>query len=66
MNSPQQNIQSYIESSVHNMSGFHNIDYLLQHGTADINVLFENTAHMLDMLTAAQVRSYWFKMFTDR
>ncbi len=48
------------------MTGFHNVNFLLAHGSGDDNVHFANSAHLLDMLTAAKVRDFRFRMFTDR
>ena len=42
------------------------MEYLLAHGSGDDNVHFANSAHLLDMLTKAQIRNFRFRMFTDR
>jgi hypothetical protein len=66
MNLPDVNPGGYINASISNVTGFHNVDYLLAHGSGDDNVHYANSAHLLDMLTQAQVRSFRFRMFTDR
>lgn len=63
---PSVNPGGYLNASIHNMTGFHNVDFLLAHGSGDDNVHFANSAHLLDMLTAAKVRDFRFRMFTDR
>ncbi|KAH9945746.1 dipeptidyl aminopeptidase [Amylocystis lapponica] len=65
MNTPQANPAGYVTASISNVTGFHNVDYLLAHGTGDDNVHFANSAHLLDMLTHDKVRNYRFRMFTD-
>jgi len=66
MNLPQLNPGGYVNASISNVTAFHNVDYLLMHGSADDNVHFANSAHMLDMLTKANIRRFRFRMFTDR
>ena len=66
MNLPSQNPGGYINASISDVTGFHNIDFLLAHGSGDDNVHYANSAHLLDMFTAAQVRNFRFRMFTDR
>ncbi|KAG6836690.1 hypothetical protein H0H93_004801 [Arthromyces matolae] len=56
----------YINASISNVTGFHNVDYLLAHGSGDDNVHYANSAHLLDMFTKAQIRNFRFRMFTDR
>ncbi|KAJ3851874.1 dipeptidyl aminopeptidase [Lentinula lateritia] len=65
MNLPDLNPGGYINASISNVTGFHHIEYLLAHGSGDDNVHFANSAHLLDMLTKAQVRNFRFRMFTD-
>ncbi|KAL0945664.1 hypothetical protein HGRIS_014816 [Hohenbuehelia grisea] len=65
MNLPQLNEVGYANSSVTDMTGFHKADFLLAHGSADDNVHFAHSAHLLDMLTQAKVRKYSFRMFVD-
>lgn len=66
MNLPKLNPGGYINASISNVAGFHKVDYLLAHGSADDNVHYANSAHLLDMFTKAQVRNFRFRMFTDR
>jgi dipeptidyl aminopeptidase B len=66
MNLPDVNPGGYINASISNVTGFHNVDYLLAHGSGDDNVHFSNSAHLLDMLTKEKVRGFRFRMFTDR
>ncbi|KAG6879049.1 hypothetical protein C0992_005538 [Termitomyces sp. T32_za158] len=66
MNLPQLNPGGYINASVSNVTGFHNVEFLLAHGSGDDNVHYANSAHLLDMFTEAQVRNFRFRMFTDR
>lgn len=60
-----QNPGGYIASAISNVTGFQNAHFLLAHGTADINVHFANSAHLLDMLTQAKIRRFDFRMFVD-
>ncbi|KAF8989845.1 dipeptidyl peptidase IV N-terminal region-domain-containing protein [Cyathus striatus] len=57
--------RGYVNASISNVTGFHSVDYLLQHGSGDDNVHFANSAHLLDMLTREQVRRFRFRMFVD-
>lgn len=66
MNTPEANPTGYVTASISNVTGFHNINFLLAHGTGDDNVHFANSAHLLDMFTRDKVRNYRFRMFTDR
>jgi dipeptidyl aminopeptidase len=66
MNLPSLNPGGYVNASISNVTGFHNIDFLLAHGSGDDNVHFANSAHLLDMFTKAHVRRFKFRMFTDR
>jgi dipeptidyl aminopeptidase len=66
MNLPQVNPGGYINASISDTTGFHNVDYLLAHGSGDDNVHYANSAHLLDMLTQDKVRNFRFRMFTDR
>ncbi|KDQ19524.1 hypothetical protein BOTBODRAFT_153437 [Botryobasidium botryosum FD-172 SS1] len=65
MGLPQQNPDGYLNASITNVAGFANANYLLAHGSGDDNVHFLNSAHLLDMLTAAKIRGFQFRMFTD-
>jgi Prolyl oligopeptidase family len=66
MNLPALNPGGYVNASISNVSAFDKVDYLLAHGSADDNVHFANSAHLLDMFTKAHIRKYRFRMFTDR
>ncbi|XP_006461711.1 hypothetical protein AGABI2DRAFT_185824 [Agaricus bisporus var. bisporus H97] len=65
MNLPDVNPNGYVNASISNVTGFHNIDFLLAHGSGDDNVHFANSAHLLDMFTKARVRRFRFRMFPD-
>ncbi len=67
MKTPAMNQDGYKESAVHDAEGFKNIanGVLIQHGTGDDNVHFQNAAVMLDTLMGAGVspeklRAQWF------
>lgn len=66
MNLPKLNPGGYVNASISSVAGFRKIDYLLAHGSADDNVHYANSAHLLDMFTKAQIRNFRFRMFTDR
>ncbi|KAF8141399.1 dipeptidyl aminopeptidase [Boletus edulis] len=66
MGLPDDNPGGYINASISHVEGFKNIDFLFAHGSGDDNVHLAHSAHLLDMLTAAQVRNFRFRMFTDR
>jgi hypothetical protein len=66
MDLPAVNPDGYVTASISNVTGFHNVDFLFAHGSADDNVHYANSAHLLDMLTREKVRNYRFRMFTDR
>ncbi|KAL4265734.1 peptidase S9B family protein [Pleurotus pulmonarius] len=65
MNLPKLNGGGYVNASISNVTAFDKVDYLLAHGSADDNVHYANSAHLLDMFTRAQVRKFRFRMFTD-
>ncbi|KAJ7460697.1 dipeptidyl aminopeptidase [Mycena latifolia] len=65
MNLPALNPGGYINASISNVTAFQKVDFLLAHGSADDNVHFANSAHLLDMFTKARVRNFRFRMFTD-
>ncbi|KAI6130211.1 dipeptidyl aminopeptidase [Pisolithus thermaeus] len=65
MGLPNDNPGGYINASISSVEGFRNVDFLLMHGSGDDNVHFANSAHLLDMLTTAQIRNFKFRMFTD-
>jgi prolyl oligopeptidase family protein len=52
MDLPQKNPGGYINTSITNMTGFRDTDFLLAHGSGDDNVHFANSAHLLDMFTS--------------
>lgn len=57
--------ERYENSSVHVTDGFRRAHFLLAQGSGDDNVHFQNSAHLIDMLTANHVHGYEFKMYTD-
>lgn len=65
MGLPKNNPDGYFNASITGMEGFKHVDFLLAHGSGDDNVHFANSAHLLDMFTAAQIRRFRFRMFTD-
>ncbi|KAK9720279.1 Dipeptidyl peptidase 4 [Basidiobolus ranarum] len=65
MKTPQLNPDGYKNSAVKNMTGFHNAQFLLVHGTGDDNVHFQNSAYLVDELTRSSVRNYRVQFFTD-
>ncbi|KAJ7598829.1 dipeptidyl aminopeptidase [Mycena floridula] len=65
LNLPDVNPGGYINASISNVTAFSKVDYLLAHGSADDNVHFANSAHLLDMFTKAHYRNFRFRMFTD-
>lgn len=65
MKTPRINKVGYENSSIHITDGFKNTQFLLAQGSADDNVHFQNSAHMLDMLQGAKIRNFWFEMFPD-
>ncbi|KAF8815432.1 hypothetical protein BYT27DRAFT_7194435 [Phlegmacium glaucopus] len=65
MDLPQNNPGGYINASITNVTGFRNTDFLLAQGSADDNVHFANSAHLLDMFTRNHIRNFRFRMFTD-
>jgi len=66
MNLPSLNPGGYVNASISHVEGFKDLDFLLAHGSGDDNVHYANTAHLLDMFVAGEVRKYQFRMFTDR
>lgn len=65
MNLPDRNPGGYVNASISSVEGFRHVDFLLAHGSADDNVHYANSAHLLDMFTRAQIRNFRFRMFTD-
>ena len=57
MKSPAGEGNNYTRSAVHNVTGFCNVrgGVLIQHGTADDNVLFQHTAELVDLLVTGGV-----------
>ena len=62
---PLTNPTGYQASAVHITDGFRKTKFLLMQGSADDNVHFSNSAHLLDLLTKSKVRGFRFRMFTD-
>ncbi|PSN61758.1 hypothetical protein BS50DRAFT_578264 [Corynespora cassiicola Philippines] len=67
MKLPTDNVEGYARSRVHDASGFKTIPggVLIQHGTGDDNVHFQNAAALVDLLMGAQVspekmKNTWF------
>lgn len=60
---------NYYQASVHNTAGFKNIagKFLIQHGTGDDNVHFQNTAALVDLMVKNGVSPEKFEaqLFTD-
>lgn len=65
MKSPKSNRKGYETAAIHVNTAFAKTKYLLMQGSADDNVHFSNSAHLLDLLTKAKVRGFRFRMFTD-
>ncbi|KAK0521815.1 Dipeptidyl peptidase 4 [Tilletia horrida] len=65
MKTPALNPDGYLSSAVHVSDGFRHADFFLASGSADDNVHPTNIYHLLDTLTAAQIRRYEFRHFTD-
>jgi dipeptidyl-peptidase-4 len=69
MKTPALNAAGYNASAVHDAEGFKNVrgGFLLQHGTGDDNVHFQNSAVLVDTLTSARVgpKKMHVQWFTD-
>lgn len=69
MKLPSTNPAGYAETAVHNVTGFKNVrgGFLIQHGTGDDNVHFQNSAVLVDTLTAGGVspKNMHLHYFTD-
>ena len=57
MKLPEDNVEGYNKSRVHDATGFKNIagGVVIQHGTGDDNVHFQNSAALVDLLMGARV-----------
>ncbi|KAJ1036443.1 hypothetical protein NDA13_000323 [Ustilago tritici] len=65
MKSPLTNKKGYEKAAIHVNTAFAKTKYLLMQGSADDNVHYSNSAHLLELLTKAKVRGFRFRMFTD-
>lgn len=65
MKSPVTNAKGYETAAIHVNAAFSKTKYLLMQGSADDNVHYSNSAHLLDLLTKAKIRGFRFRMFTD-
>ncbi|KAH8831235.1 extracellular dipeptidyl-peptidase Dpp4 [Flagelloscypha sp. PMI_526] len=69
MKTPESNAAGYAESAVHKADGFKHIKggFLIQHGTGDDNVHFQNTAALVDLLVKEGVspEQMHSQFFTD-
>lgn len=65
MSTPDTNAEGYASAAVNNITAFEHADFALAHGSGDDNVHFANTASLIDKLTQAKIRGWWFRMFTD-
>ncbi|KAG0056197.1 hypothetical protein BGZ83_006106 [Gryganskiella cystojenkinii] len=65
MGSPETNLEGYEQTSVSNMTGFNEQDFLLVHGTGDDNVHVQNAFVLMDRLTLAGNHRYKSHFFTD-
>jgi dipeptidyl aminopeptidase len=66
MDYPSANPEGYSLSAIHDGAAFARVDFLLAHGSADINVHFSHAALLLDTFHRAEVHSYWLRVFPDR
>ncbi|KAN0063703.1 Dipeptidyl peptidase 4 [Thecaphora frezii] len=62
---PATNEEGYERARVHVGKGHKTTPLLLVHGTGDDNVHFENSAHLVDLLTGEKVQGWKMRMFTD-
>ncbi|KAG0679470.1 hypothetical protein C6P40_005321 [Pichia californica] len=66
MHTPQNNLEGYENSKVHNVTNFKSSKrFLLMHGTGDDNVHFQNSLQFIDMLDIAGVENYDMYVFPD-
>ncbi|KAG7097758.1 hypothetical protein E1B28_005079 [Marasmius oreades] len=57
--------ETYASSSVQNVSSFSRAHLLFVHGTADVNVHYDHSVHLLRMLADAGIKDFWFRSFPD-
>lgn len=65
MKSPLTNKKGYEKAAIHINTAFAKTKYFLMQGSADDNVHYSNSAHLLELLTKAKIRGFRFRMFTD-
>lgn len=67
MLTPQDNPDGYEDTGIRDPNGFRNARYLVIHGTGDDNVHFQQTAHLVNMLTESNVdpSRYEVQFYTD-
>ena len=61
----EDNLEGYLESAVHNVEGFKNVEgsFSVLHGTGDDNVHYQNAAALIDLLVGGGVSPAKMKMF---
>ncbi|KAK0457452.1 dipeptidyl peptidase IV N-terminal region-domain-containing protein, partial [Desarmillaria tabescens] len=65
MNELSSNPEGYANASISNVKGWHGVDYLLAHGSADDNVHVGNSMRLQSMLAAEGIKSARFMTFPD-
>ncbi|KAJ1918784.1 Dpp4p [Mycoemilia scoparia] len=65
LKTPQMNPHGYDDTRIHNYSSFHKTRLLIQHGTGDDNVHFQNTLDFVDRLQNANVKTFDMAVYTD-
>ena len=66
MHMPQHNKDGYDETAISNMASLQkNVRFLIQHGSGDDNVHFQNTLTLLDKLDLAGVENYDVHVYPD-